>query len=601
MAGEGSTPIANLIDNGDLVINDGYRAKNSGLSAEGLPFARAQNINNGFRFEDADCFPRQDLHKVGLKVSQPGDVVFTSKGTVGRFAFVQEDTPRFVYAPQLCFWWSLNHKKIFPRWLYYWMQSWEFFTQYSGVAGQTDMAEYVSLRDQRQMHITLPPLEEQQAIAHILGALDDKIELNRRMNETLEGIAQALFKSWFVDFDPVRAKAAGQQPPGLAPHIADLFPDEFEESELGEIPGRTHLGGKSAMSAFDTFMNDYQVAWRAEQVESQEQGWQNGKQYPWILPRRLWESSLWPGIRSRSDHSLLAYLREHGVQKHSGVHNLKSSWVLCANLYFPFRASDTGRDLLARFLQAYVSPAIHTVDAVELEYEESGSLHPSVLLGEEDGGRGAGQTSPDIAFLVNGGRGLVLVENKFVEHSFYACSARTHKGSRNREGNPDPSRCNDVPALLDAPQAVCHQVAWGRRYWDHLAPVINREKALSLRCCPAARAGYQLLRQHALAEGIAASGKYDRVVSCLALDERNETLQRCLRSTGIADVREWGKLFPGKAGFAVFSHQDWVAWVLKHDHTGGWSGWLDYVKARYGYGGLNGWDEEEPILAEVPT
>jgi len=82
----------------------------------------------------------------------------------------------------------------------------------------------------------VPPLETQQAIAYILGALDDKIELNRRMNETLEGIARAIFKSWFVDFDPVWAKAAGEQTPGLAPHIADLFPDEFVESELGEIP-----------------------------------------------------------------------------------------------------------------------------------------------------------------------------------------------------------------------------------------------------------------------------------------------------------------------------------------------------------------------------
>ncbi len=87
-----------------------------------------------------------------------------------------------------------------------------------------------------QLEIPVPPLSEQRAIACILGALDDKIELNRRMNETLEAMARAIFKSWFVDFDPVRAKAEGQQPPGLAPHIADLFPDSFEDSELGKIP-----------------------------------------------------------------------------------------------------------------------------------------------------------------------------------------------------------------------------------------------------------------------------------------------------------------------------------------------------------------------------
>jgi type I restriction enzyme S subunit len=81
----------------------------------------------------------------------------------------------------------------------------------------------------------IPPLAEQRAIAHILGTLDDKIELNRRMNETLEAMARALFKSWFVDFDPVRAKAEGRDT-GLPKAIADLFPSSFEESALKSIP-----------------------------------------------------------------------------------------------------------------------------------------------------------------------------------------------------------------------------------------------------------------------------------------------------------------------------------------------------------------------------
>jgi len=81
----------------------------------------------------------------------------------------------------------------------------------------------------------LPPPSQQQAISHILGTLDDKIELNRKTNETLEAMAKALFKSWFVDYDPVRAKAEGR-PTGLPAEISDLFPDSFEDSELGEIP-----------------------------------------------------------------------------------------------------------------------------------------------------------------------------------------------------------------------------------------------------------------------------------------------------------------------------------------------------------------------------
>lgn len=88
----------------------------------------------------------------------------------------------------------------------------------------------------RGLPLRLPPLSDQRAIAHILGTLDDKIELNRRMNETLEEMARAIFKSWFVDFDPVRAKKEGRPPPAMDPTTAALFPDDYEDSELGKIP-----------------------------------------------------------------------------------------------------------------------------------------------------------------------------------------------------------------------------------------------------------------------------------------------------------------------------------------------------------------------------
>jgi type I restriction enzyme S subunit len=96
--------------------------------------------------------------------------------------------------------------------------------------------------------IPTPPLPEQRAIAHILGTMDDKIELNRRMNETLEAMARAIFKSWFVDFDPVRAKMEGRET-GLPKEIEDLFPDSFEDSELGEIP--RGWGVRSTGEAFE--------------------------------------------------------------------------------------------------------------------------------------------------------------------------------------------------------------------------------------------------------------------------------------------------------------------------------------------------------------
>ena len=97
------------------------------------------------------------------------------------------------------------------------------------------MAAYVSLTSQRGLSVLLPPLYEQRAIAHILGTLDDKVELNWRMSKTLEAMARALFKSWFVDFEPVRAKMEGRDP-GLPSDLNSLFPDRLIASELGEIP-----------------------------------------------------------------------------------------------------------------------------------------------------------------------------------------------------------------------------------------------------------------------------------------------------------------------------------------------------------------------------
>ena len=268
--------IEDLIGSGQLIIGDGYRAKNDELSKDGLPFARAGNIDGGFHFAGADCFPFENLGRLGNKVSEPGDVVFTSKGTVGRFAFVRPATPRFVYSPQLCFWRSLDRALIEPRFLYYWMRGREFFVQFKGVAGQTDMAEYVSLGDQRRMQITLPSGDEQRAIAHILGTLDDKIELKRRMNETLEAMARALFKSWFVDFDPVRAKAENRDT-GLPKHLADLFPDSFEDSEFEEIPKGWRISTIGELAT---------VTGGSTPSTKQSTYWEGGTHY-WATPKDL--------------------------------------------------------------------------------------------------------------------------------------------------------------------------------------------------------------------------------------------------------------------------------------------------------------------------
>ena len=118
----------------------------------------------------------------------------------------------------------------------YYLTQWEEVHNYAiGQMTGTSGRQRVPAASLEHLTVPVPPLAEQRAIAHVLGTLDDKIELNRRMNETLEEMARALFKSWFVDFDPVRAKMEGRDT-GLPPDVADLFPERLVESEMGEIP-----------------------------------------------------------------------------------------------------------------------------------------------------------------------------------------------------------------------------------------------------------------------------------------------------------------------------------------------------------------------------
>ena len=129
------------------------------------------------------------------------------------------------------------HKEVaLPEYVYYVFQSQEFINYIDGISGGTSVQLNMKVGDLANFQFPLPPLAEQRAIAGVLGALDDKIELNRRMNATLESMARALFQSWFVDFDPVRAKLDGRPPTGMDKTTADLFPDSFEDSETVHIP-----------------------------------------------------------------------------------------------------------------------------------------------------------------------------------------------------------------------------------------------------------------------------------------------------------------------------------------------------------------------------
>ncbi|AZA56972.1 restriction endonuclease subunit S [Chryseobacterium shandongense] len=220
------TPVESLIIKGKIYIGDGYRAKNSELGSNGLPFARAGNLNNGFNFQNADFFPLDMIKKVGNKLSEIGDVVFTSKGTIGRFGFVTNRTQQFVYSPQLCFWRSLDYDVIYPKYLFYWMNSPLFLDQVSVVSGLTDMAPYVNLKDQRKMLIDLPSLPIQQKIASILSSYDELIENNKQRIKLLEEMAEEIYKEWFV-----RLRFPGYE----NATIEDGLPGGWEELSLGNV------------------------------------------------------------------------------------------------------------------------------------------------------------------------------------------------------------------------------------------------------------------------------------------------------------------------------------------------------------------------------
>jgi len=233
--------VADLEARGALLVEDGNHGENrprpDEFTGDGVQFIRAADMDSGrVLFESAQRINEVALRRVRKGIGAGGDVLLSHKGTVGKVAYVPLNSPPFVCSPQTTFWRVKDADQLDQRYLYYFLQSRAFHEQLNSRKGETDMADYVSLTNQRRLTVTVPPITEQKGVAAMLGALDDKIELNRRMNATLEAMARALFQSWFVDFDPVRAKLDGRQRADHDSATAALFPNEFQDSELGPIP-----------------------------------------------------------------------------------------------------------------------------------------------------------------------------------------------------------------------------------------------------------------------------------------------------------------------------------------------------------------------------
>ncbi|MDR8016375.1 restriction endonuclease subunit S [Pseudomonas guguanensis] len=206
----------------------------------GVPIIRVNNFRDG-RIELADLMRIDPAieEKYGRTRLKGGEVLLTLVGSVGQVAVAPNTVSGFNVARAVAVIHPEDH--VEPEWIALCLRS-PLSQHLLGSRANTTVQTTINLKDLRALPIPLPPASERREIASVMSALDDRITLLRETNATLEAIAQALFKSWFVDFDPVRAKAEGRQPEGMDATTAALFPDSFEESEQGLVPKGWRIG-----------------------------------------------------------------------------------------------------------------------------------------------------------------------------------------------------------------------------------------------------------------------------------------------------------------------------------------------------------------------
>ena len=233
-------PTVSLAD-APVEIIDGDRGKNYPKQREFLTsghclFLNAGNVTrDGFNFSSRSFVSSERDQRLGKGKVALHDVVLTTRGTIGNSAYLSETVPyKHVRINSGMVILRPSKVGLHPRFLYLLTRSPQFRSQVQSLSTGSAQPQ-LPIRDIAQINIPLPPLPKQRAIAHILGKLDDKIELNRRMNQTLEEMARSIFKDWFIAFGPTRAKIEGREP-YLPAEVWDLFPDSLVDSEIGPIP-----------------------------------------------------------------------------------------------------------------------------------------------------------------------------------------------------------------------------------------------------------------------------------------------------------------------------------------------------------------------------
>lgn len=196
--------------------------------------------NSRYLYRSQESITDVGLSKSSAKIMPKNTILITSRGTVGALTQLGKE----MAFNQTCYA-LVPNERIDVDYLYYALKSTR--SQMEALTYGT-IFQTITTKSFKEWYIPIPPLDEQRIIAHILGILDAKIDLNHKMNETLEAMAQTLFKSWFVDFEPVRAKMDGRWRPGeslpdLPAHLYDLFPDKLVNSKFGSIPESWEIGG----------------------------------------------------------------------------------------------------------------------------------------------------------------------------------------------------------------------------------------------------------------------------------------------------------------------------------------------------------------------
>ena len=205
-------------------------------SEDGYPYVGIPQVKDGRIDPDGARRIAQEQFREWTRRAkpQPFDIVLSRRCNPGETGFVSPGFVEFALGQNLVLLRS-DGKKVFKPFLRWLVRSPRWWAEVSKFINVGAVFDSLKCADIPGFQLPIPTPFEQRTIAHILGTLDDKIELNRRMNETLEAMARALFKSWFVDFDPVRAKMEGRDT-GLPQDIANLFPDRLVDSEMGETP-----------------------------------------------------------------------------------------------------------------------------------------------------------------------------------------------------------------------------------------------------------------------------------------------------------------------------------------------------------------------------